>query len=140
MAERQRTSAEEAERARRRKWFAVLGVSMVAGFSTGIGFAASESGEGFLEGRIPAPLAIGFAALYLIMMIFGTIAMKRVTDEVEVHNNLYGMAVGGSMVMLAYPPWWMLWRGDVVREPSHEALFLLLFLSAIAAYLWKKYR
>ena len=141
MSERRPTGAEVAERARRRKWYAVLGVSLVAGFSTGLSFALSErGGAGFLTGTIPSWLAIGFAALYLAMMIFGTLAMKRVTDEVELHNNVFGMAVGGSAVMLVYPPWWMLWRGEVVAEPSHAALFLLLFLAAIGAYLWKKYR
>jgi hypothetical protein len=134
------SGAEEAERQKRRKWWTMLGVSGLAGAGTGLGFVVAAKGDGFMSGPIPAWLAIAFAALYVATMIVGTIAMKRMTDEVEIHNNLWGMAIGGSAVLLVYPPWWMLWRGEVAPEPGHEALFLLLFASAILAYLWKKYR
>ena len=134
------SGAEEAERRKRRKWWTMLGVSGLAGFGTGLGFVLAEKGDGFLSGRIPAPLAIGFAALYVVVILAGTVAMKRMTDELELHNNLYGVAMGGSAVLLVYPPWWLLWRGEVVPEPGHEILFLLLFASAMLAYLWKKYR
>ena len=74
------------------------------------------------------------------MMIGGTIAVRRTTDEVERHNNLWGLGMGASAVMLVYPPWWMLWRGGLVGEPSHVALFLLLVAISTAFYLWKKFR
>jgi len=133
-------SGAEAERARRRKWHLVLGAALATGLAAGFGFAFADEGQGFFRATIPPTLAAAIAALYLLMMVVGTVAMKRVTDEVEIHNNLYGMAIGGSAVLLVYPPWWILWRGEVLPEPPHEALFLLFFGSALVAYLWKKFR
>lgn len=129
-----------AERRQRRKWWTLLGVALVAGFGTGLGVALTEEGGAFGDGRIPEWLAIGAVAVYLGLMIVGTYVMKKVTDELEMHNNILGLAVGASALLLVYPPWLMLWRGGLVGEPGHGALFLVMFLPAMATYLWKKYR
>jgi drug/metabolite transporter (DMT)-like permease len=129
-----------AERQRRRKWWTLLGVALAAGFGTGFGVALTEEGGAFGDGRIPEWLAIGATVVYLATMIVGTVMMKRFTDELEMHNNIFGLAVGASALLLVYPPWLMLWRGGLVGEPSHGALFLAMFLPAMATYLWKKYR
>ena len=134
-------SGEEYERRQRRGWFKTLGASMVAGLATGLGYSlATIEDGGLMTGRLPPWLAIAIAALYLAMILAGTVAMKRTTDELERHNNLYGLGMGASALMLFYPPWWMLWRGGLLPEPSHLILFLGLVAISTAFYLWKKYR
>ena len=133
-------SGAQAERARRRKWWTLLGVALAAGFATGFGVALTEEGGPFAGGRIPEWLAIAAVAVYLVTMIVGTVMMKRFTDEVEMHNNIFGLAVGASALTLVYPPWVMLWRGGLVGEPTHLPMFLVMFVPATATYLWKKYR
>lgn len=140
MKPRETLSGAEAERARRRKWWTLLGAALAAGFATGIGVGLTQEGGPFAGGRIPEWLAIAAVALYLVTMIAGTVLMKRFTDEVEMHNNLFGLAVGASALMLVYPPWLLLWRGGLVPEPGHEPLFLVTIVPAVIAYLWKKYR
>ena len=129
-----------AERERQRRWWRTFVPVVLSGFVAGFAFALADRGERFLAGEIPPLLAVLIAGSYLVTMIWGTWAYKRVADELELQNNLWGTAVGGSVLLLVYPPWWILWRGGLVGEPMHGALFLLLFGSAILAYLWKKYR
>jgi uncharacterized membrane protein YidH (DUF202 family) len=129
-----------AERDRERRWWRTFVPIVLSGFVAGFAFALADQGETFLAGKIPPLIAVLIAGSYVVTMIWGTWAYKRVADELEMQNNLWGTAVGGSALLLVYPPWWILWRGGLVGEPVHEALFLLLFVTAIGAYLWKKYR
>jgi len=129
----------EAEKARSRRWRGIILASMIAGFVSGFGFVALKQGDGFLTGTIPAWLGWVLALLYLVTMIAGSIAMRRVADELEMHNNLWGLAIGASALIFVYPPWWLLWRGEVLPEPTHEGLFLLLFVATALGYGWKKY-
>jgi hypothetical protein len=139
MPETRDKSGEAFERRQRRGWYKALGASIVAGLATGLGYSLAVKDD-FFGGRLPPWFAIGVAALYLAMMVAGTVAVRRTTDELERHNNLWGLGMGASAVMLIYPPWWMLWRGGLVGEPSHTALFLLLVAISTFFYLWKKYR
>ena len=129
-----------AERRQRRRWLGLFGLAIACGLATGLAFALTSQGPGFGAGSIPPILAAVGAAVYLVMMIGGSYAMFRVTDEVEVDNNVRGLAAGGGALLLVYPAWWMLWQGGLVAEPTHDALFLLMFGAALAYYLWKKYR
>jgi hypothetical protein len=36
--------------------------------------------------------------------------------------------------------WFVLWRGALVPEPSHQILFLVTMIAALVTYLWKKLR
>ena len=127
-----------AESRRRRKWRALFGLSVALGVVTAIAFVVTGDPGG--AGTIPAAVAAAGAAVYVAMMVLGSLAMVRVTDEHEVHNNVWGLAAGGGALLVVYPAWWMLWRGGLVVEPGHSAMFLLMFGSALVAYLWKKYR
>lgn len=125
-----------AERRQRRKLTGLIAIAIGLGVATALAFAGSDQDAGTIA---PAIAAAG-AAVYVAMMTLGTWAMIRITDEVEVYNNVLGLAAGAGAVLLVYPSWWMLWRGGLVREPTHDAVFLLMFGAALIAYLWKKYR
>jgi hypothetical protein len=128
------------ERQRRRKWWSLLALAVVAGVVTSIAFNLAGAGVMFDAGTIPGWLAVAGAAIYVGTMLFGTFAMRSVSDELEVHNNVWGLAAGGFALLIVYPAWWMLWRGQVAPEPGHEPLFWVMFVSATITYLWKKLR
>jgi hypothetical protein len=130
----------EAEKKRRRGWWTLLAAALASGFAAGLGFSMAKHGGGFLEGTIPRGVAIAIAVSYVATILIGTVLGRRLTDELERSNNQYGLAMGASAVLLVYPAWWILWRGRVVMEPQHGALFILLFAVAVAAYGWKKFR
>lgn len=129
-----------AERRQRGKWRRLLGLAIASGVATGLAFAFTRTGDGSGAGTLSPGLTIAGAVVYVLMMVLGSYAMVRVTDEVEVRNNVVGLAAGGAALLLCYPPWWMLWRGGLVPEPTHLAMFLLMFGPALAVYVWKKYR
>lgn len=119
----------------------VLALCGISGFVAGLAFAWGELGDGaFLSGTIPAWLAVAIALSYVVAMTWGSIAFKRSADEHEMQINIWGSAIGASALLLIYPPWWVLWRGGLIGEPVHEILFATLFIVAIGAYLWKKFR
>jgi drug/metabolite transporter (DMT)-like permease len=129
-----------AERRQRARWRRLLGLAVASGVATALAFAFTRTGESYGAGTLAPELTIAGAVVYVLLMVFGSYAMTRVTDEVEIHNNVVGLAAGGGALLLAYPPWWMLWRGGLVPEPTHGALFFLMFGAALAVYAWKKYR
>ncbi|MDQ3140195.1 MAG: hypothetical protein M3Q15_05665 [Pseudomonadota bacterium] len=134
-------SGTKAERSRSRKWWTVMALVAASGFAAGaIDGTVSTTDGGFMQGALPGWLAIAIAISYLVSIVVGTIAYKRYSDELDIQANIWGSAVGASALLLTYPVWWILWRGQLVGEPVHETLFLLMFGSALLGYLWKKYR
>ena len=132
---------ETAERAIRRRWMSLLAISMVVGGISGAIVSITTHGEGGMFGR-PVPLwaAAVLAAGWLGVMIYGAWYYETKVDEVERNANYYGYAVGGGLVILIYPVWYIFWWAGALREPTHEALMGLLLVGAILGYLWKKYR
>lgn len=85
-------------------------------------------------------VALGVAAMYLIVTVAGSFIYFRRIDEVALHQNYWSNTVGTYVIVCGYPAWYLLWRGGFVPEPSHEALFIILSLTISAAYLWRKAR
>ena len=128
-----------AERLRQRKWLGLIGLCLAAGAATAVAVEATRE-AGVPGGMIPSWVAIGIAIVFLIISVGGTYAMVRITDEVEIHNNVWGFAAGSAALFVVYPVWCALWRGGLVPEPTHFALFAIAAVVSFLAYLWMKYR
>jgi len=91
-------------------------------------------------GRIAPEGAIAIVMLYLTAVIgFGWWTCRR-SDEVEIRHNVAGLATAGGLYWLAYPGWYFLWKGGLVPEPSHEALFVAVIVVTMLGYFRAKLR
>ena len=127
---------ERAEAARKRRTAMLFAASVVVAVAMNVGTAIFKQGHG----RIAPGWAIAFVGLYLLA-VFGSWRFAcRVSDEVELRNNVSALAAGGTAYALVYPSWYFLWRGGLTPEPIHELLFVIVFLTFMTAYLWKLYR
>lgn len=133
-------AGEAALKARRRRLYTIIGALALSGFVVGFLSARFErEGGGFLEG-IPAEWAIAASAIYLLTITIGTWRYYKVVDELERHDNRWAMTMALNLYLIGYPIWFMLWKGGLVPEPSHEIIFVVLYLALMAAYGWKKFR
>jgi hypothetical protein len=132
---------EALERRQKGRQTLILSLLMIAGGMTGLAFALTqEGGAGLYQGVIPAWVAIGLVALWLVSVIGGSYWLKRHIDEIEQAAQVWGIAMAGSFVLILYPAWYLLWRGQLVMEPNAHILFGTLYVVMIIAYLWKKFR
>lgn len=132
---------EAAEARSRKRWIGLLVGSLVLGGASGFLIAVSTGGEaGSVDQPVPVWLAALLAAAWLAAMIYGAWYYETKVDELERNANYFGYAVGGGLVLLIYPIWYVFWWAGVVMEPSHETLIGMLLIGALAGYFWKKYR
>lgn len=131
---------ERAERAKRRRLWLSIGLLFVAGLVTGFLLGFAESDEGLLRGTIPPMLAIALTILFLAALAIGTPLMLRNMDEVERAEHFGFAAWGGSAFVIAYPAWFLLWKGRLVPEPHHLALFAIFYAGAVLGYAVRRYR
>ena len=127
---------ERAEAERKRRAAMLFALSMAVAVAMVVGTAVFKQGHG----RIASGWAIAFVGLYLLAAFASWRFACRVSDEVELRNNVGALAAGGTAYALVYPAWYFLWLGRLVPEPIHEALFVVAFLATMIAYLWKRYR
>jgi len=134
-------AGEMLERRQRNRQALILSVLMLAGGITGLVLALTEQeGAGYFQGAIPAGVAIALTILWLVSVIGGSIWYMRHIDEIEMAAQIWGTALGGSVVLTLYPAWLLLWRGQLVPEPNAHILFALLFIVMLGGYLAKKFR
>lgn len=136
-------AGEAREKARRGRKAVIFAGLFAVGLATGffVGFTEAEdllAGSGS-DGWPPA-LAIGLACSYLAAVIGGGIALSRQTDEVERLAQYKAAAFAGLVYILAYPVWFALWMGDLVREPMHAVLFALFWLGLAGASIFYRFR
>jgi hypothetical protein len=137
----ERGAGETAERAERGRWLRLLGMSAVLGGITGLLMVLStRSGGDMFAHALPLWVAILLSSGWLGLMAYRGYYYETKVDELERNANYYGYAVGGGLVFLIYPVWYMFWWAGTVAEPSHEVLMGLMLVAAVAGYLWKKYR
>ena len=134
-------SGEERDRHRRRRKMIVIGGIVLIGFIGGFITGYTEAESLFTGPRIwPAPFAIGLAFSYLAAIVGGGIALARHTDEFEQQTQYKAVAVAAAGYLLIYPPWFLLWMADLVREPMHGVLFLVFWVSLALASLFYRFR
>lgn len=138
---RETGAGERAEQAKRRKLAWTIIAMAVAGMVTGALVGYTEVGEGGLTGAtIPGWLAIALTALFLATVGFGTWFMKRHMDEHEMALHIWSSACGGSAFAVAFPAWFLLWKGRLATEPDALILFGIFYAATLAGYVFKKYR
>ena len=127
---------ERAEAVRKRRAAMLFAISMVVAVAMVVGTAIFKQDHG----RIAPGWAIAFVGVFLLAVFASWRFACRVSDEVDLRNNVGALAAGGTAYALVYPSWYFLWLGGLVPEPIHEALFVVAFLATMTAYLWRRYR
>ena len=139
VSEDQGERLERAQRNRKSAIFAgLMLVGGVIGFMVGMldGDAMlSSSSEGW-----PPAVSIGIAVSYLASVIGGGIALSRQIDEVERLGQYQAVAAAALTYVLVYPVWFVLWMGNLVREPMHGVLFGLFWITLFIAFLYYRFR
>jgi hypothetical protein len=137
-----RNIGEKRARIARNRRLSLYGVLLVAGMAVGFLFGLYETdGTAWIaQGNIPGWLAILLASVTAFALIGGTIAAHRRVDEVERQNNLFSSAMAAGVVLVGYPVWYILWKGQLVSEPSHETMFVALYSVLLVTYLYRKFR
>ena len=132
-------AAAEARR-RRRRILLVLGFAVAGGVAGGLmGGALGDTGS-LARGTVPAWVAITSAAMFVVLLAVGALVVGREFDEVEVHHRRAAAKTALYGYVLVYIPWYLLWRGALLPEPSHEMLFGLLYVLMLGGYFWNKFR
>jgi hypothetical protein len=133
---------ERREAARRRKRWLIVAALAVAGMVPGF-YLGYQDGAAMAQSREPAwspAVAAGLAGLYLVVIVVGGILMNSVMDEVERQRGYKAVSFAGTVLMVVYPTWFLLWRGGFVAEPVHWVLFVLFWLGLALASLWYRFR
>ena len=136
-----RGKGEALERANRRRKFMIVGGLAVAGFFPGFYLGYTENDELLQVGdKWPPEIALILAAVYLVAVLTGAVLLKRQTDEVQLAQQTRGTALAGSMFVLVYPLWYILWKGGFVPEPMHAVIYVLFLLTALGGMLYYRFR
>ncbi|MES2444683.1 MAG: hypothetical protein V4574_17805 [Pseudomonadota bacterium] len=134
-----RTTMGEGERAearQRRRQLVMLAGSVVVALSI-VALAAIFKQSG---GRIAPAGGIAIAAVYLVASGLSVWRSCRLSDEVEIRHTRRAVMAGFFFYFLTYPAWYFLWKGGLVIEPLHEAMFAGTVFAVMTAYLWNKFR
>lgn len=122
---------------RRRKL--IIGLVFAVGLVSGIAVGVHVARNGF-AGPWPQALSIGIAILYLLAMAAGSVALARVTDEVERATCYKAVAFAGAGYFVVYPVWFLLWKAGLLIEPIHWVLFVGFWLLLAGATLYYRSR
>ena len=115
----------------------LFGIGLCCGAAVGY-YVASNDFD--LSAQWPPALAAGIAVLYLLAMLFGSIALSRSMDEVEKARQYKAVAFAGAVYLVVYPVWFALWKGGFVIEPIHWALFAGFWVSLAGAAAYYRIR
>jgi hypothetical protein len=139
---RPRGEGERHEAARRRSRWLIVGALFVAGIVPGF-YLGYQDGAALAESRTavwPRPLVAALIGFYLLAVVGGGMLLNRVADDFDRQVGYKTVSFAGTVLMIVYPVWYVLWRGDLVREPVHWVLFLLFWLSLVLAGLFYRFR
>jgi cytochrome bd-type quinol oxidase subunit 2 len=136
-------TGEQHEQARRTRKAWILGGAFATGLVAGI-LVGIQEGENIFVGSDadgwPPALAIGLVLSYLVVVVLGGLALARQTDEFELQRQYKAVSAAAFVYAIAYPVWFTLWMGQLAPEPMHGALFILFWLSLLAAFLFYRFR
>ncbi len=129
-------------RQRRRRFNMVVGTLFGIGLLSGllVGFFEDEQAGLLSASSIPPWLAVISAAMFLVSTTFGSWKLMQVSDELArvIHTKTTVMA--GNAMLIAYPTWFILWKGGIVAEPDALWLFLIGMAASVIAYAYYKLR
>ncbi len=132
---------EAAERLQQKRRRSVIAVLFVAGLCSGayVGYTIASQDLDFSAPWSPLACLL-IAAVYLLAMTWGSVALSKHMDEVERENSYKAASAAGAAYLIVYPVWFLLWKGGFVAEPIHWALFVMFWLVLAAASLYYRYR
>ena len=133
---------EARERARSRKRNIVLGLLFLAGLLSGL-YVGHQEGEALFAGGDGAwspALSLALAGIFLVAVIGGSLLLQSSLDELDRLNSYKAATVAGGFYTIAYPLWFVLWKGGLVREPVHWLVFVGFVATLCAAHLWFRFR
>jgi ABC-type antimicrobial peptide transport system permease subunit len=134
---------ERLEKERRKKFWRLVfllgAVGGAAGFVFGFIHGAADASGQPVSGtaRTMAALALMVATIgggYFSWRFFTS------ADEVEVTDNLWASLIGFYVYGFAVPLWWGLWWLKVAPKPVDWIIYVVVMLSATAAYGVRKWR
>ncbi|GLR48493.1 hypothetical protein [Sphingomonas astaxanthinifaciens] len=126
---------------RERKIWLIKGSLFAIGLVSGgiVGYLVAD--DGFApDAKWPPSLAIGLVATFLAAIGIGSWLLRALCDEVERQLQYKATAAAGLFYVLAYPVWFVLWKGGLLPEPSHWMLFLGFYAALAASYLFYRFR
>ncbi|MBB4100550.1 hypothetical protein [Sphingomonas kyeonggiensis] len=127
---------ERAEETRRNRFWGIMAGFLLLGGVAGATLVVMERHSGTL----PGALAIGLVVLLTLSVLGGAWWFLRVIDEVEREANYIASTIALNFYLILYADWYFLWKGGLVSQPDHEALFLSTMIVMAVAYFWKKIR
>jgi hypothetical protein len=132
---------ERAEASSRRKRIAVLGALFAAGLFTGFYIGFTDAGTLLdADAKWSPGISLALLATFLIATIGGSYALRDHMDEVQRQNAYKAGCFAAAFYLVAYPTWFLLWKGDFVAEPHHGVMFIAFWLSLAGASLWYRFR
>jgi Na+-driven multidrug efflux pump len=142
MRDSARGEGERREAARQRRKWLIVSVLFALGLFTGF-YMGYQDGAAAALGRPAAwspTVAALLAAAYLAALLIGGILMNGVMDEEERQRAYRAVSFAGTVLIVVYPTWFLLWKGGFVTEPVHWVVFVLFWLSLALASLWYRFR
>jgi hypothetical protein len=126
---------------REQRIWVIKGGLFVVGLVTGaiVGYLAGDSGFAS-DAKWPTSIAVALVVTYLSSIAIGTWLLRELCDEVERQLQYKSIAAAGLFYVLAYPVWFVLWKGNLMPEPSHWQLFIAFYLALAASYLFYRFR
>ncbi|HEY0130604.1 MAG TPA: hypothetical protein VGB57_04295, partial [Allosphingosinicella sp.] len=116
-----RGEGERQEAARRRTRWLIFVALFLAGILPGF-YLGSQGGVALIVSRDaiwPPALVAAFLGLYLVGVVGGGIVLGKLADELDRQRAYKAVSFAGTLMMIAYPVWYVLWRGGFVPEPIH---------------------
>lgn len=134
-------SGEARLKQRERRIYAIKGSLFAIGLVTGgiVGYLAGE-GDFTGEDKWPTSLAVALVVTYLATIGIGSWLLRELCDEVERQLQYKAIAFAGITYFLIYPAWFVLWKGNLLPEPSHWQLFVTFYLAMLGAYAFYRFR
>ena len=123
---------ERLTQSRQRRRMMIFAGLFITGVVIGIygGRALAKDGFDIAAPWTPAASLL-FTGLYLAAIVIGSLLLSKNTDEIQRQSYYKMSSLAGSVYMIVYPCWFMLWKGGFVIEPSHWMLFILFWLSLV---------
>ena len=132
------------ERARRRRFWTVIGgiagIGLITGFVSGFFAGFNQVPPDQAWASMPDGLAIGLVAAALIAFNIGCWAFVRSIDEVELADNLWASTIGYYAYCMLFPAWWALNKAGVMAEPNHWSIFAASLAAGALSYFSRKWR
>jgi hypothetical protein len=136
-----RGEGERREAAAGRRRVMIYGALFATGLLAGLYVGGSDPAPLFdREARWNPAVSLVLVAFLIVATTAGNLALRGSMDEVQRQARYKAAAFAGTAYLIAYPVWFILWKGRFVAEPEHGPIFILFWLCLAGASLWYRFR